>query len=119
MQLRYGWQMSLKGERLRETREHRRLSQRQLAEICGLGENQIHRYENGKTEPSATTLALSASALNISADYLLGLTSEPRAHLGDGLTPEEHRLVNAYATGDNATLLEMITERMRQNEGES
>ncbi len=111
--------MSFRLERLREERERRGLSQRQLADLCGLGEHQIYRYENGKTEPSATYLRTIANVLNVSVDYLLELTDEPRGKVGDSLTPQEQRLVSAYAAGDNATLLEMITERLRQAEGKS
>jgi transcriptional regulator with XRE-family HTH domain len=106
--------MHLRGERLREAREHRHLSQRQLAELCELGENQIHRYESGKTEPSASTLAIIANALNVSTDYLVGLIDYPRGHLGELLTPDERKVVDAYNAGDNATLLEIIAARVRQ-----
>src|SRR5579871_2908744 len=63
--------------RLRETRERKGLSQKQLALLCGLGINQISRYENGATDPASHILQKLATSLGVSADYLLGLTDEP------------------------------------------
>jgi len=60
--------------RLRLIRESKGLSQRELGRICGLGANQINRYEGGTSEPTVQTLKTIASHLGITTDYLLGLT---------------------------------------------
>ncbi|MEP7287019.1 MAG: helix-turn-helix transcriptional regulator [Chloroflexota bacterium] len=107
---------ALNAERLRMWRERYGWSQRELARRCGLGEAQVNKYENGQTDPSAKYLKAMAEQLDVSTDYLLGLTDHPRGSYGDTLTAEESKLIDAYAAGDNAAVLEMIAQRLRQSE---
>jgi transcriptional regulator with XRE-family HTH domain len=87
--------MLLRTDRLREAREKRGLSQRELGRLCDIAENMIHRYETGKADPSASHLCLIAGKLEVSTDYLLGLTSQPKGQLGDtALTPDEQEVVD-------------------------
>ena len=72
--------MSLLPERLHIAREKRGLSQRELAKLCQLGINQINRYENGVTDPSAKILTSIAQVLEVSTDYLVGLVDDPKEH---------------------------------------
>jgi len=54
------------------------LKQKQLEEMSGVLQNTISRIELGKNpEILTSTLAALARALNVSADYLLGLKDEP------------------------------------------
>jgi transcriptional regulator with XRE-family HTH domain len=65
-------------ERLRQARKAIGLTQKELEETSGIPQNTISRIELGKNpEISTRTLAALALALNISADYLLGLKDEP------------------------------------------
>jgi DNA-binding XRE family transcriptional regulator len=41
------------GERIRKIREKHQLTQRELGALCGLGDKQIWRYENGLSEPTS------------------------------------------------------------------
>ena len=61
------------GQRIKNSRVKRGLSQTKLAEKVGVAKATILRIEAGKQNPSAKVLARIAKALNISADYLLGL----------------------------------------------
>src|SRR5215468_4808074 len=89
--------MPLRIDRLKEIRQSQRLSQRELARRCGLAEMMIHRYESGKAEPTLTTFQLIAEQLHISADYLLGLSDDPRSQLRESdLQPNEVALLDAY-----------------------
>ena len=58
--------------RLRGLREKRNLSQRTLAELCGLSKNMISLYERGEKAPSIDALIKLADYFGISTDYLLG-----------------------------------------------
>ena len=109
----------MRTDRLRALREQRGWSQRELALRCGLGDSQINKYESGQHDPSATYLKLIAEQLTVSTDYLLGLSDYPYNDKDNALSAEERKLIGAYAAGDNATLLEMITERLRHAEGKS
>jgi transcriptional regulator with XRE-family HTH domain len=65
-------------ERLRQARKAIGLTQKELEEASGIPQNTISRIELGKNpEISTRTLTALALALNISADYLLGLKDEP------------------------------------------
>lgn len=60
--------------RLREVREARNLTIRELANKCGLSVSQLYRLEKGeRPRVAALTLARVAQALGTSVDYLLGL----------------------------------------------
>ena len=52
-------------------------SQVQLARAAGLTHPSVSRFENGINQPTASTLGRLASALGVSADYLLSLTDDP------------------------------------------
>lgn len=89
--------MALMVDRLRTLREQHGLSQRELARECGIAESVVRRYENGTSEPSAASLKLIAEKLNVSADYLLGMTDQPRGHLGDNtITTEETDILDMF-----------------------
>lgn len=69
--------MSL-SKRIKETRENSGFTQQQLAEAVGVTKTAIYYYEKGQKVPSADVLKNIALALNVSTDYLLGLTDDPR-----------------------------------------
>lgn len=62
------------GERLKELREERRLTQRELAETLGLNAVTYLHYEKDQRQPPLETLAAMAAFFGVSVDYLLGLT---------------------------------------------
>lgn len=66
------------GLRLRKIRTHSRETQKELAERLGVKPNQIGEMENGRGATTLAKLAQICEHYNISADYLLGLTDEPR-----------------------------------------
>jgi transcriptional regulator with XRE-family HTH domain len=75
---------TLRIDRLRAIRVQRGLSQRELARLCKIGESLINKYESGSSAPNIDSLKLIAETLQISSDFLLGITDDPRGHLGDG-----------------------------------
>ena len=65
------------GERLRSCRRARDLNQQDLAKQMHIAQGWISELENGKqTRLEAETVFRFSLALNVSADYLLGLSSE-------------------------------------------
>ncbi len=105
--------MPVNGDRIREIREGRGMSQTELAQRCGLGEKGIWRYENGQGDPSADILTRIARELDISADYLLGLSDKPQGNLHDELRGDERALLVAYNNGDSKALFKIIAERLK------
>jgi transcriptional regulator with XRE-family HTH domain len=59
------------GQRMRELRESKKLTQAELARLCELGESTISFYESGKREPSYKVLLCIAEKLGTTPNYLL------------------------------------------------
>jgi transcriptional regulator with XRE-family HTH domain len=62
------------GERIKELRIEKNLSQMELSLKTGLSQSAIARWELNKTEPTASAIIILAKFFNETADYLLGLT---------------------------------------------
>ena len=62
------------GNRLREVRLMRQITQEQLAEKADISRVMIGRYETTDQLPALETLVRIADALGVSTDYLLGRT---------------------------------------------
>ena len=64
--------------RLRELRLARKMSQQRLAIELSMRQNNISRYENGEREPGIDELIRIADYFNVSLDYLLERSNQPR-----------------------------------------
>lgn len=61
-------------KRIRELREDKDLTQRQIAQILNMSQTGYNQYEIGKNDISTQVLIKLANFYNISVDYILGLT---------------------------------------------
>ena len=61
-------------KRLRELRKEKGLSQVEMGEHLGYGYTAISSYETGRNEPSYTDLIHICRILDVSADYILGIS---------------------------------------------
>lgn len=84
--------MVLLGERLKKLRLDRRLTQKQLAEIMGLGISAISSYESCTRCPSYEILIKYARIFHVSTDYLLGLEHQDYLDISD-LNDKEKEVV--------------------------
>ena len=66
--------------RLRELREDRDVTQKELADILHIRQNTYSQYENGQRQLPLDVLIALARYYKTSADYLLGLTDERRPY---------------------------------------
>jgi transcriptional regulator with XRE-family HTH domain len=66
--------------RLKELRKKRRISQQALATALNVNQNSISRYETGEREADYKTLIAFADYFNVSVDYLLGRTDNPKVN---------------------------------------
>lgn len=64
------------GERLKELRIERKVSQMELAKITGVSQSAIAKWELGRSDPGATALIKLAKYFGESVDYLLGVENE-------------------------------------------
>lgn len=70
--------MKILAERLKELRIERKLSLEKLALQIGVSDTAIMKWEQNKSEPTALNLKQLALFFDVSADYLLGIDSEPQ-----------------------------------------
>ncbi|MBQ7298633.1 MAG: helix-turn-helix transcriptional regulator [Clostridia bacterium] len=64
--------------RLKELRKSRKISQIKLAMDLNMNQNSISRYETGEREADYATLIALADYFDVSIDYLLGRTENPK-----------------------------------------
>lgn len=108
--------MPLRTDRLRELREKQGLSQRTLSRLCHLNDYQILRYENGKSDPSATHLEMMAEVLGVSTDYLLGMTDEPQGLApGTDLNGIEREVLEVFRRKGWNGLLSLVAEHLTKH----
>ena len=65
--------MSIFAQRLRELRQEKGLSMKQLAKELNTTDAAVSNWENEMNEPKISYLKAIAQYFNVSADYLLGL----------------------------------------------
>ena len=66
--------------RLKELRKKRGISQLKLAMDLNMNQNSISRYETGEREADYSTLILLANYFDVSIDYLLERTDNPKTN---------------------------------------
>jgi transcriptional regulator with XRE-family HTH domain len=64
------------GDNIKKIRMAKGLSQKEVTISAGLDADQYSRIENGKTDPSVTTLERIAKAMNVSLAELFAATEE-------------------------------------------
>ncbi len=64
------------GERLKELRLEKGLSQKALAEKLGYNQSMICFWERGVNEPTESAIRKAALFFEVSADFLIGLSDE-------------------------------------------
>jgi transcriptional regulator with XRE-family HTH domain len=64
--------------RLRSLRENTGLKQLEAANKLNMAKSTYNNYETGKREPDLQTLRMFADYFNVTTDYLLGRTDNPR-----------------------------------------
>ena len=60
------------GERIRNIRENKNYSQKELEKMAMLSEKSVSKYERGENNVPVDNLSKIADALNVSMDYLAG-----------------------------------------------
>lgn len=94
------------GKRLKGVRTKKKLLQREVAERVGISNVTLSQYENDIRKPDPDRLAKLADVLEVSSDYLLGLTDNPtpktddhNPYFGlslDGLSPQGRDMVMTF-----------------------
>lgn len=76
------------GNKLKNLRKQKRLTQKQVADRIGLAISAVSSYEAGTRYPSYDVLIKLARIYHVSTDYLLGMTDKKELDIS-GLNSEE------------------------------
>lgn len=85
------------GERLRDLRLGKRLTQTQVAKRLNLSKTTISGYENNVKTPSVDVLIQLSIFYDVSVDYLLGLDDRKMLYI-DGLTDRQQEILSILLT---------------------
>ena len=66
--------------RLKELRKNKKITQLKLALDLNMSQNSVSRYENGEREADYASLIAFADYFDVSIDYLLGRTDNPKTN---------------------------------------
>ena len=99
---------------LRKLREESNTTQKQLAEVVGVSQQSINKYENHNVEPDIETLVRIANYFNTSVDYLIGRTEDTPVP-AEILNEEQRRLLSAFCDlpKEQRRALLLITDALR------
>jgi len=99
------------GKRLKDIRINLGFRQEDFADI-GIQQSQISKYENNKQEPTPDTMASIAKKLNITTDYLLGITDNPNEKLSlDTMSDDERDFLRLVDTLGAKRVKELLNKR--------
>lgn len=62
--------------KLKDLRTSKKMTQNDIAQMLGVTQQAVARWENGRSEPDTTTLNWLANFFDVSVDYLLGNKKE-------------------------------------------
>ena len=86
--------MTTVGERLKLLRTKNRYSQTQIANMCGVTQATIGRYETGVAEPHIEKLLWYAEQFDVSLDYIFGRIDDPKGNLYRDKLSNIHKDIN-------------------------
>ena len=102
-------------ENLKKLRNKANISQQQLADVIGVSQQSINKYENHGVEPDIATMIAIAEYFKTSVDYLIGNTDIERrietVHRFD-LNEEEKYMIEKYrrASEKEKNIIKLILE---------
>jgi len=79
--------MSTLGNRIKASRIEKKISQTELGNHIGVGKTTISNYETGYSSPDPDTLAKIADFLEVTSDFLLGLSNTKSSTTEDKEAP--------------------------------
>jgi transcriptional regulator with XRE-family HTH domain len=106
------------GKQLAQARKRLRLTQPQLAKLCGWdSQSRISMYERGERQPSIQEVVKLSDILNVPLDNLL--RDKPLEESAPNLTPQQKNLLilfNSLTEGQQKEFLEEMREAKQRND---
>ena len=90
------------GESFKRFRKEMNLTQSSVAERLGILQQTYYKYETDKVKPSAEVVLNLANAYDVTTDYLLGRSDEPRPPKFDEKTINLIRAMQAFQSAPTA-----------------
>jgi len=97
------------GEKIKEARKQKNLTQKQLADLIGAAHNSISDWENNKNKPDPDTIELLCGTLGITPNYLLA-SSDDDFSPKEKLIIKKYRLITDYSP-DGASVVDTVLDR--------
>lgn len=107
------------GERIRAIRKEKSMTQKQVADACGMADSAIRKYESGSQTPKLKTVRRIAAALGVHPGELMGLKDYGYSIWGpEGLTSDDidNARLRAAIISENQKILNRIKETMAKKE---
>ena len=112
-----------RGDRLLFIREQMGLSQEAMGQFLGFGTGVISRYENGISDPLPAQLVEMSKRLEVSVDWLLGLTDDPEPNprgrpakkefeKAEPKNIREAAFLDAYRSGELLKLIKELAQEL-------
>lgn len=99
----------MRADRLKKVMEDQGHNPESLGEIVSVSPRQIWRWLSGENVPNADLLAACATTLEVSADYLLGISDDPSpSQRGEVLTSEQRKVLAALRRGEKMEAIRII-----------
>ncbi|RED60362.1 helix-turn-helix domain-containing protein [Cohnella lupini] len=104
------------GERLRELRLRRKISQEEVARHIGITRSAYSHYEINNRQPVYETLIKLAAYFDVSLDYIIGGTHS-KSKAEQGVTPDTREILSLFQhmnQEQRKKSINLITDFMRQ-----
>lgn len=96
------------GENIKRIREAKKLSQKEVITAIGMGAAQYSRIENGKTDPSVSTLERVAQALGVELAELFTADTIQEVNSYDKTLMEKIRLMEGLSEDERKTIFTIL-----------
>jgi len=100
------------GQRIRQAREQRGLSQEEFADLISRDQRAVSEYENGKRKITVTELPRFADALGMPLAYFYEESLEPD-DLDNAMLHEFHQLPSDDAKQDAIDMMRLLSKMLR------
>lgn len=103
------------GQRIKEARVLKKMTQRQLAELISAKHNSISDWENDKNRPDPDTIELLCGALDITPNYLLASKNKDSISLNEKELLRKYNALDKYGQRAVDLIIDMEYERATEN----
>lgn len=96
------------GQKIKQIRKGRKITQKQLATQIGRSFSSIQKYEMDLAIPPIDTLKKIASTLDVTVDYLTGMTNDPHTRIGTQEDIDRYFGGGSFSTKDGVLITATI-----------